>query len=257
MDRMIGDRWGPNSLEGAVLGVSKDLPPGSCLTQLHCPAGHVLVGASTDRSDFYHQFLVSSSCAASNCVGPALPLSSFSGTRALQDALQTAIDQRGLAGPPAGFLGADPLAYGAFGSLFQGDHAGVEYATQAHSSLLESRHLLDPSTRLVASRPAPPGKTHDALVIDDYFAVSAEPLSLVEGIPRTDLDSALQMSSASRCIATAKEAYSSAKLKGLMQRTTWVPCASLLRGPRLTLRLKPAALARSRLPSSRRPQWHH
>ena len=92
-DRMIGDRRGPNSLEGSVQGPSATLPPGPLLTQLS-PVRYqqVLVGASTDRSDFYHQVAISSERARTNCVGPALALSSFAGTRAhanLLSALQS------------------------------------------------------------------------------------------------------------------------------------------------------------------------
>ena len=55
---MIGDRRGPNSLEGSVIGVSKDLPSGAALTQLHCPEG---APTTTTKS-----------LARVNCVGPLL-----------------------------------------------------------------------------------------------------------------------------------------------------------------------------------------
>ena len=74
---MIGDRRGPNSLLDSVVGVSHDLPPGQTVTQLHCPPGCVLVGASTDRSDCYHQIRTTNARAASNSVGPSMPLSWF------------------------------------------------------------------------------------------------------------------------------------------------------------------------------------
>ena len=41
----------------------------------------------------------------------------------------------------------------AFNSVLQGDHAGVEIATESHSNLLRSQGLLDSSCRLVASSP--------------------------------------------------------------------------------------------------------
>ena len=186
-DRMIGDRRGPNSLEGGVLGVSKDLPSGASLTQLHCPRGRVLVGASTDRSDFYHQIAVTRSRAATNCIGPSLRLSQFSCPApldlppALEEASSRASaprDQRGddLARSSACFRGPDPVVHGAFGSLCQGDRCGVEYATQGHENLLRNNGLLGDSTRVVAARPAAPGPLHDALIIDDYFAISADEL---------------------------------------------------------------------------------
>ena len=49
-DRLIGDRRGPNSLEGRLIGPSTTLPPGFLLCCLTVPRySHVLVGASTDR----------------------------------------------------------------------------------------------------------------------------------------------------------------------------------------------------------------
>ena len=174
---MIGDRRGPNSLEGSVIGVSKDLP--RCLPSYTAQLGMYLSeAASADRSDYYHQIEISSSRAESNCVGPCLRLSQLSGTTALASALADAAANAsapremkgdGLAAQKPGFRGADPVLCGSFGSLFQGDHCGVEYATQAHENLLRQSGLLDDSSRVVASKPVPLGLLHDALVIDDYF----------------------------------------------------------------------------------------
>ena len=61
--------------------------------------------------------------------------------------------------------------------MFQGDHLGVEFALQSHAVLLEGCGLLDPSTRILGHHGFPPGPHWDALVIDDYFALSCEPLS--------------------------------------------------------------------------------
>ena len=73
-DCVIGDCREANALEGAVIGPCSSLPPGCLLTQLS-PIRYkkLLVGASTDRSDFYRQVLVSSERARSNCVGPVWP----------------------------------------------------------------------------------------------------------------------------------------------------------------------------------------
>ena len=71
-DRMIGDRRGPNSLEGRVVGPSRNLPPGHTITSIHVTPRSVLVGASTDRADFYHQIAVSDARASWNAVGPPL-----------------------------------------------------------------------------------------------------------------------------------------------------------------------------------------
>ena len=42
---------------------------------------------------------------------------------------------------------------GAFRSLFQGDHSGVEVATEAHASLLQAHGLLEERHRLQATHP--------------------------------------------------------------------------------------------------------
>ena len=47
---MVGIAW---------LGIGEALCAGASLTRLHCPPDCVIVAASTDRSDFYHQFRVS------------------------------------------------------------------------------------------------------------------------------------------------------------------------------------------------------
>ncbi|CAE7255329.1 unnamed protein product [Symbiodinium sp. CCMP2592] len=98
---MIGDRRGPNALEGGVIGVSGFLPQGFLLASLSVRPGFALCGASTDRSDYYHQIRATAQRASTNCVGPPLRLSSFK----------------------------DPLVCGSFRAILQGDHGGVEYAT--------------------------------------------------------------------------------------------------------------------------------
>ena len=98
--------------------------------------------------------------------------------------------------------------------MFQGDHGGVEYATQAHEQLLGRRGLLSARTRVVSSRPAPPGPLHDALIIDDYFAISAEKVTDFQDLSGDALSEALRKTAAGQCISQAKAAYSSASLRG-------------------------------------------
>ena len=69
-----------------------------------------------------------------------------------------------------------PSVFVAFRSLFQGDHLGVEFALRSHEVLLERGGLLIPLTRLQGNKPFPIGSRLEALVIDDYFAVGAEPV---------------------------------------------------------------------------------
>ena len=62
-------------------------------------------------------------------------------------------------------------------SIFQGDHAGVEFATSAHEGLLHSFGCLSPRSRMISSKPLCDSSHAQGLVIDDYYAVSIEPLA--------------------------------------------------------------------------------
>ncbi|CAE7205238.1 unnamed protein product [Symbiodinium sp. KB8] len=229
-DRMIGDRRGPNGLEGRVLGVSQSLPQGSLLCLYSVAPGHVLCGASTDRSDYYHQIKVTSSRACSNAVGPPLKLSKFEGTSAYRNLLKLGVAKLGSSencrlgrsGRRAFNLGGgDPLVCGAFSSLFQGDHAGVEFATCGHENLLRDFHLLDSDSRFVAGRPPPLTDVADALVIDDYFSICQLPASSLKDLDSSALEKALAESPAADCIRRAKAAYATAQLSGSDHKDNW------------------------------------
>lgn len=69
------------------------------------------------------------------------------------------------------------MLYAGFASLFQGDHLGVEFALQSHEQLLVSENLLDKENRLRGHHLPPCGPNYEALIIDDYFAVGAHPIS--------------------------------------------------------------------------------
>ena len=164
--------------------MSQDLPQGSLLCFYSVAPGYVLCGASTDRSDYYHQIEVTSSRACSNAVGPPVRLSKLTGTSAYTSLLKLGVSRLGSAencrlgrsGKSAFNLkGGDPLVCGSFSSLFQGDHAGVEFATCGHENLLRDFHFLDPDSRFVAGRPPPLTEVADALVIDDYSSVCQLP----------------------------------------------------------------------------------
>ncbi|CAE7467038.1 unnamed protein product [Symbiodinium microadriaticum] len=206
-DRLIGDRRGPNSLEGRVLGPSRFLPPGQLLVNISVPRfSHMLVGASTDRSDFYHQIGVSTPRARTNRVGPAL---------CAVDIIAAGL-QAHLPHVPRAVL-ADPTGHryhGAFQALFQGDHGGVEYATAGHESMLVAAGLLREDTRLKGRSPVPLGDYWDGLIIDDYFALSCEPVSSVDGLGSPSFAASLQRSRAGQAIARAKAAYDAEGVKG-------------------------------------------
>ncbi|CAE7435814.1 unnamed protein product [Symbiodinium microadriaticum] len=206
-DRLIGDRRGPNSLEGRVLGPSRFLPPGQLLVNISVPRfSHMLVGASTDRSDFYHQIGVSTPRARTNRVGPALCAADITAAGL----------QAHLPHVPRAVL-ADPTGHqyhGAFQALFQGDHGGVEYATAGHESMLVAAGLLREDTRLKGRSSVPLGDYWDGLIIDDYFALSCEPVSSVGGLGSSSFAASLQRSRAGQAIARAKAAYDAEGVKG-------------------------------------------
>jgi hypothetical protein len=68
-----------------------------------------------------------------------------------------------------------------FKSILQGDHLGVELATQSHANLLKAGGLLQDSVRMVSDRPLPSLQEVQGLCIDDFLlsALSQEmrPLS--------------------------------------------------------------------------------
>ena len=192
-DRQIGDRRIVNQAEYHVDGPSKNLPQGQQLTMLRLPRfTHMLRGSVTDRRDFYHQAKVSEERAVSNALPFAYRTEVFAGTRAW-DELGLRCEQRtkrtretagdglkDIRKPPTVRRSSPALperVYPCFRSLFQGDHLGVEFALQSHAVLLEGCGLLDSSTRILGHHGFPPGPHWDALVIDDYFALSCEPLS--------------------------------------------------------------------------------
>ena len=183
-DRQIGDRRGRNHTEGRLQSASKTLPNGCDFLELWVPKGMKLCISVTDRKDFYHQFWTSTSRAESNSVGPSLPLELLSDLEAVKSlALGTKVASkfRRLAeGDGLGFSCRQAFglltgrAMVSFRSILQGDHLGVEIATQSHSNLLASYGLLDSSCRMVSDRPLPSLDNVHGLCIDDFFAISLE-----------------------------------------------------------------------------------
>ena len=163
-DRQIGDRRAMNSQEAKVCGPSSDLPAGSDLTSLIvCPHSERITISITDRSDFYHQFKSSPSRARTNTLFPSIPISLVKGTAAYENFLagvskkkvreQVGDHLEGFVPSPV-LVSPDPgCLWISFNSVLQGDHAGVEIATESHANLLRSHGLLQPNERLVASSP--------------------------------------------------------------------------------------------------------
>ena len=66
------------------------------------------------------------------------------------------------------------LVFASFASLLQGDHLGVEFACCAHGALLEEAGCHPAENRLCNLQPILHNKPVTGLVIDDFFALSAE-----------------------------------------------------------------------------------
>ena len=189
-DRQIGDRRGPNSYEAKIGGPSKELPTGPLITKVSVQRyTHCLRGSAVDRRDFYHQACVTRSKAFANAVGPAFALRDFEGLAAHADFLAWAEGQNRSAGnhpscrPRPILVDPDTPVHGCFASLFQGDAAGVEYATAAHAGFLEAAGVLPTSERgrLVSGSPVAPDGPWLGLVIDDLFAIASTPVAVPAG----------------------------------------------------------------------------
>ena len=186
-DRQIGDRRGQNFCEGKISdGPSHSLPTAASLLAI-CPTRYQesLVGSIADRRDFYHQFWVTPERSKTNAMYPPLTLDELEGTNAAADFIQSKARKRPRLGreeigdnlhAPTGLLCESPTAevLGCFGALFQGDHLGVEFATDAHSSMLASYGLMCDSSRLQGFSAIQDDRCVSGLVIDDFFTISRE-----------------------------------------------------------------------------------
>ena len=185
-DRQIGDRRGQNFREGRLAGPSKSLPTMTSLLQI-CVARYdeVLCGSATDRKDFYHQFFVTDEKASLNCIFPKFDLSRFLECKAYDAYVEKFLKKprydrvahgdmlHGLSSK--GPFPPDMKVVACFGAIFQGDHLGVELATDSHSNLLVGAGLLCGESRLRSDFPLAYDNKVDGLVIDDYFCLSREP----------------------------------------------------------------------------------
>ena len=216
-DRQIGDRRSVNFQEGVLPGPSRNLPPGTSLLQASVTRfSEVLRGAVTDRRDFYHQFATTDQRKLSNAVFPFFKIGDFVGMRAYEVFIEEfggvarrKVKKREKVGdflhgkPPPLLVGDDDPATACFAALFQGDHLGVEFATDAHSRLLEEAGLLRQPSRLLSTSAIYEDEIIDGLVIDDYFVISRE------GVGSSPSDSG-----AMRSLKIAKQVYQREGLVG-------------------------------------------
>ena len=173
-----------------------------------------LVGAITDRRDYYHQFHVSFEKASTNFLFPFLradEVTEFGAHHGLvggwgqkkksKKIMEAERDFPGVDRPS--LLLSDDIC---FASLFQGDNLGVEIATVAHAGMLEAYKLLKSPSRLQSGVCLQDDLCVESLYIDDYFAISREDAWLV-GEPSFRARS-------SEAFYRAKEAYTSEEVFG-------------------------------------------
>ena len=211
-DRQIGDRRLPNAEERHIDGPSAFLPQGQLLCNMWTPRFKVgLRGSITDRRDFYHQAAVSDARSQSNLLPFVFPHGTFPDLEAgLAQKTKMKKRSREVGGDGFGcrfYGGPPPVAgdgcYVGFGSLYQGDHLGVEFALASHERLLSSKGLLVPERRIQGHAIFPTTLDYEGLIIDDYFYLSSQPLRAKP-----------EESNAYRALAEATSIYGSAGLAG-------------------------------------------
>ena len=182
MDRQIGDRRGRNAVEQKIPGPSTSLPTGPLLTDIVLnPRLETLRISISDRKDFYHQIRCTPSKAEYNTIGTldlkdAIALKAFNNyqeTKNVRYDRDAHGDRLGAFPAPRRKDAAIGLQ-AAFRGILQGDHGGVEFATDAHINLLKSFDVLDEHQHLTSTRACRDHSVMQGLVIDDYFAISVE-----------------------------------------------------------------------------------
>ena len=182
VDRQIGDRRGRNAIEYKVESVSEGLPAGTHLCDaLVDPASETLRVSVSDRKDYYHQIACSKNRASRNTIGAiarsdAEQFGAF-GVFLQQKAISSySRNKHGdlLRGNGRPLRKVPDALYMAFGAILEGDHAGVEFATCAHSRILEDGGAIEEPSHLLATKTLRSGDKIQGLVIDDYFSISTE-----------------------------------------------------------------------------------
>ena len=215
-DRMIGDRRALNFREGKLGGPSKSLPNGSALLQVQpIRYSQKLVGCAADRKGFYHQYWITDEKASYNTVLPYFFQEDLEHLEAWEDFKKKHCQKKVgrvrqkdgdflHGGPQPLLVSSETPILAAFGALFQGDHLGVEVATDSHASLLRSYGLLCPSSRMTGDGFIYEDSIVDGLIIDDYCVVSKE---WVHGLRLNEAGSIGKLK-------IAKQAYSDQRLIG-------------------------------------------
>eukprot|EP00435_Cladocopium_sp_Y103_P051633 s1074_g16.t1 len=251
-DRMIGDRRLRNWREARLPGVSRALPTAAQLAVIEiCPQVERLSICISDRRDFYHQFKVSSSRASSNGLWPLItPEEDLASTTAYAEFLQRRSQKEsyvrerhgdGFAEEPRNHHRHSEENPGGclqacFASLPQGDHLGVEFATDSHRNLLKQYGLLTETEELRSDRVFRGFKRLQGLVIDDFYAVSVttDPLQFSqhqsEDLKKTGATASV------RCFEQAQVAYEQQGLLGSSDKDVVDSCFAKVTGGELDSR---------------------
>ena len=230
-DRQITDRRSRNYLESRILGDSRGLPAAFALSILEVrPFEQRLSICCSDRKDFYHQFAVSAARAATNVCAPAVDAEKLKDTLAYRRMLDRAEKSKSASREQRGdFLGQEPRKRGLLvpekvhvcvGSIGQGDHLGVEFATAAHRRMLQSFGLLQEDSELRGDRVFLGDRLLEGLVIDDYYTISVEDEPLEESMMLVG-GTGLSDSVAVGKMQVASGAYEAHALAGSPHKDVW------------------------------------
>ena len=240
VDRVIGDRWARNYVEGRCTVVSPGLPSAQCLLDLEIKPGSERFSlCCTDRKDFYHQFQVNERRAASNACFPLLPLETVKSTKAFEEWCSRNLKKKKYdrlvhgdllkAGKGSSNVMKEvPNSFQlCFRSIPQGDHLGVEFATDARRSLLKEAGLLVEGEEMRSGASLWSERNASGLVIDDFFSISRLPA----GTPSFDPEGPDDQfkSKAVRDLIVAKDTYEKEGIIGSDDKDIWdAPKAKLI-----------------------------
>ena len=129
------------------------------------------------------------------------------------------------------FAQLEDKAMVSFKSILQGDHLGVEIATQSHANLLRDWSLLHDNVRMVSNKPLPSLTEVQGLCIDDFFAISLEDRG-------TEADDTKSLAS----LRTALQAYDRNALEGSPHKDVFAADDAKVVGARLNTSARAAKL---------------
>ena len=243
IDRMIGDRRSRNYVEGRLTVASSGLPSSQCLLELEVNAATQRLSiCCADRKDFYHQFQVSPQRASTNACFPLVPKEVVQRTAAFgawtSRNMKKAPYDRLKQGDQLGFqkgsttqkkMREEPTAFQiCFNSIPQGDHLGVEFATEAHRGLLIDAGLMSRKKEMRAGHPYRGRGEASGLVIDDFYSISTVPADLPAS--STAEEAIGSTSVAVQDMLKAKEIYNKAGLLGSDDKDVWDACHAKVTG---------------------------